>query len=414
MDLDDFQLNAGDDAEAFQDLGADVLEELISSETAEAPQRSRKKKTAVVWDDTQELRNNELARMNNEYAQNMQQAAAQRSVTKMAAQAKKNALFWVLVMGIGGIGKGIGINGAQHPLQVFSGDDLYSALVGHGTAETGRKRKSASEEGESTDREIMRKRSRDEIGDQVGPGDEMMQDDGFIPMDEDDIYVSYSRCLPPHTNSSQDEVGRRTSAMLADTSTMPWNATASIQGSRHGSSAPRKTIMGAVGGFPSSAGGASSLPGMDLPHRASRLTSASPLTGRSGPGLERFSSIDIPGSDALLGEHGLNQDDEVEVHGPAAAVDTQTAAQSQWMRAALDQESSNFLNFLLTEATDKGNVEGGVVSVTFEELIPVGTHSKVVAAQAFHHVLALASKGLIEVVQEEGYEEIRVDISVEA
>lgn len=200
---------------------------------------------------------------------------------------------------------------------------------------------------------------------------------------------------------------------------MPWNS-GSIQGSRHGSSARGKLFIGSVGGFPSSAGGPSSLPGMDLPRRGRRLTSQSPLTGR-GPVLERFSSVE-PGEDGDglgdpgLGEAGLGEEqdcDEVELYGPGANVNTQTAAQSQWMKAALDQESSNFFAFLRAEAGNKTGVDTGVASVTFEELLPSGEHSKIVAAQAFHHLLALATKAVITVRQEEAFGEIQVDIAVE-
>lgn len=180
--------------------------------------------------------------------------------------------------------------------------------------------------------------------------------------------------------------------------------------------------MGSAGGFPSSAGGQGSVPGMDLPRRGRRLTSQSPLTGRGpGPVIERFSSVE-PGDDGdglgdpRLGEEGLGGEqnyDEVELHGPGAKVNTQAAAQSQWMRAALDQESSNFFAFLRAEAENKTGVDAGVASVTFEELLPSGEHSKIVAAQAFHHLLALATKALITVRQEKDFRDIHVDIAVE-
>lgn len=107
--------------------------------------------------------------------------------------------------------------------------------------------------------------------------------------------------------------------------------------------------------------------------------------------------------------------DDFQLYGPAAAVDTQTAAQSQWMRAALNQESTNFLDFVRAEIFTRmaASAEGQGVEiselaeddegkmVTFEGLLPPGEHSKIVAAQAFHHVLTLASKGLVVVKQED-------------
>lgn len=176
------------------------------------------------------------------------------------------------------------------------------------------------------------------------------------------------------------------------------------------------------GGFPTSAGRLSSLsaigvvPG-SLGRRVSRITSASPLTGR---GLERYSSLELPtreDDNELAGGHNvsnLSAADEFHLYGPAAGVNTQVAAESQWMRATLDQESQNFLEFVKTEIASKTinndrdepdplGAELPQRSVFFEELLPASRHSKIVAAQAFHHVLALATKELMVVQQDVAY-----------
>lgn len=179
--------------------------------------------------------------------------------------------------------------------------------------------------------------------------------------------------------------------------------------------------------FPSSAGftasgrGASSVIAggqpSSLDRRASRITSASPLLGR---GLERYSSLELPAQedeDELSGGHDLPSSratDNFQLYGPAAGVSTQTAAESQWMRATLDHESSNFLEFLKAEferkmasVEEEGQESTGVNvlrnSIVLEELLPPSQHTKVVAAQALHHVLALATKGLIAVQQDLAY-----------
>ena len=213
---------------------------------------------------------------------------------------------------------------------------------------------------------------------------------------------------------------------------MPWNISASIhgsrQGSRQGSLARVRGLTSSVGGFPTSAGGPSSLtpfpaslPG-SIDRRASRLTSASPLIGR---GTHRPGSLDLSSrhnEDDSLGDRLMSDDpalDDFQLYGPAAAVDTQTAAQSQWVKAALDQESTNFLDFVKAElATIEGDEEddelGGttaqIKSVSFHRLLPPSLHSKTVAAQAFHHVLALATKGLLKVKQEVGYGPIELAV----
>lgn len=158
-----------------------------------------------------------------------------------------------------------------------------------------------------------------------------------------------------------------------------------------------------------------------MDRRASRITSASPLIGRGGP--ERYSDLEVPNFDdenELLGGPSTSiAGDDFELHGPAAGVDTQTAAKSQWMRAALDAESNNFLDFVETEiATKAARAAGGEEaeaddlpgagvagpdSVFFEDLLPPARNTTTVAAQALLHVLALATKGMLHVEQQEHY-----------
>ena len=109
------------------------------------------------------------------------------------------------------------------------------------------------------------------------------------------------------------------------------------------------------------------------------------------------------------------------MYGAAAGVSTQQAAESQWMRSTLDAESNNFLEFMKTEISNKMAVVAGegegerdelvgeqeqAKEMNFEELLPSTRHTKVVAAQALHHVLALATKGLVHVRQVVEYGDI--------
>lgn len=164
-----------------------------------------------------------------------------------------------------------------------------------------------------------------------------------------------------------------------------------------------------------------------ISRRRTRLTSASPLLGRGGT-TQRHSSLELPEQAKLtsgeagggsfddsgmqLGGDDMIDDPEFQLFGPAAAVDTQTAAQSQWVAAALDTEAHNFLVFLTAEINAKIVAAEGaadrleeddVETVTFQGLLPPEQHSKVVAAQGLLHVLSLATKGLIEVKQEEAF-----------
>jgi meiotic recombination protein REC8, fungi type len=220
---------------------------------------------------------------------------------------------------------------------------------------------------------------------------------------------------------------------------MPWDV---FSASRQGSVRP---FGSAAAGMPSSAGGLGRGfelgPPSLLSRRGSRLTTASPLQGR-GPPLplsQRISILSTPDRAGLTTSGALGEDDEMlggelpplagddsegfQLYGPAAAaVDTQTAAQSQWIAAALDSESRNFLDFLDAQIQAQAPVAaeedeaGGTPrpTATFEGLLPPGEHTRVVAAQAFLHVLTLASKNLVSVEQEEGFGEIELTIAVEA
>lgn len=183
-------------------------------------------------------------------------------------------------------------------------------------------------------------------------------------------------------------------------------------------------------GFPSSIGGFSASGGQPSSQiailarsqqsprnrRASRIASASPLQGR---GLERYNPLELPTQDGdedeFLGDPNVSNSkmlSDFQLYGPAAGVSTQTAAESQWVRATLDHESNNFLEFLKFEIAgkDSGIENEEERSVLFEELLPPPQHTNIVAAQALHHVLALATKGLIRVKQDEHYGPIALSL----
>lgn len=248
---------------------------------------------------------------------------------------------------------------------------------------------------------------------------------------------------------------------------MPWNLTASIRGSRQGSSISLSHAFGSLGEF-SSRGRPLSAIGAGSRRPGSRLTSASPLAGRGlgldpAAGHDALSSLSIPGNEGddldILGDFDLNMylegeldadrraaaaaaaatagagetQDSFQIFGPAAAVDTQTAAQSQWLAATLDQESRNFLEFvqnrieaLPAAATGPGtpvtkrrgeaeadDIDGqhqdtspeSTKEVSFSALLPPESNTRVVATQGLMHVLTLATKGILAVRQERDTDE---------
>ena len=418
------------DAEAFPEMAPQVPaetgflrsssaipEEEESPESAEAPQRRHKphQPRILPTDMTQELRNADLAQWNDNYIANMARAAHGKSQHKAPALSKKNAAFWVFGAGIGGVGSGVGSSQMANPLDRFAGDQLLQALTGVVASTAGRKRSRTSEHDQDSDSSEQRRvRMRGSDGSQIGRGQEII-------LDEDDAVNT--------VGDEAIELGRHAPPTLEDHSTQnfPWNLS-----SRQTSIASRQhPFSGSLGGgLASSVGG----PPGSFDRRASRITSASPLLGR---GLHRFSSLELPAHDdddddeRFLGEEGLSSSraagDEFQLYGPAAGVSTQTAAESQWMKATLDHESGNFLEFVKAEiaaripavAAEEGDegdddelrAEGRArQEVLFEELLPPAQHTRIVAAQALHHVLALATRGFLEVEQEMGFGAIRMGI----
>lgn len=141
--------------------------------------------------------------------------------------------------------------------------------------------------------------------------------------------------------------------------------------------------------------------------------SASPLAGRgSGVSGRHHPSLSVLGhdddvlSDTNLDNYLGSDDayDSFQVHGPAAEVDTQTAAQSQWLASTLNRESLNFLEFIRARASEQQKDDDSIgkngKEIAFSTLLEPEKNTRVVATQAFLHVLTLATKRAIRVSQE--------------
>ncbi|KAL8811016.1 MAG: hypothetical protein Q9200_002133 [Gallowayella weberi] len=381
-----------------------------SSETAlTRQQRKPRGRKVLPSDPIQELRNSDLAQWNTDYLVNMENAKKAKLQKKASATAKRNAASWVFGAGIGGVGLGRGPSQLKGPLaDMFAGDALMQALTGTSIAAAGKKRSRSGSEASDTNAEERRVRMRE-------GEEEYGRAPGFHLEDDDTGALLGNEAI---------ELGRHEQPAMEDSMQMPWNRSASARESRYGSVGRGQGFGSSIGGFTTSGGRTSSLPVVGGPgsmdRRASRITSASPLVGR---GQERFSDLEVPQFDEneLLGGPSTSiAGDDFQLLGPAAAVDTQTAAQqSQWMRATLDTESNNFLNFVKDEISGKvaaanddeaSEIAAAPTSVFFEELLPPAQNSKVVAAQAFLHVLALATKGMLEVEQNEDYGPIQLGL----
>ncbi|KAL8679683.1 MAG: hypothetical protein Q9186_004045 [Xanthomendoza sp. 1 TL-2023] len=384
-----------------------------SSETALARQQRKPRGRKVLpYDPTQELRNSDLAHWNNDYLANMEIAKKAKLQKKASTTAKHNAASWVFAAGIGGVGLGLGPSEMKGPLaDMFAGDALMQTLTGTSVSAGGKKRSRSGYEADDSDTEERRVRMRK-------GEEEFGRAAGFHLEDDDTVALLGSEAI---------ELGRHEQPAMEDSLQMPWNRSASARDSRYGSVGHGQGFGSSIGGFATSGGRPSSLPIVGGPgsmdRRASRITSASPLIGR---GREGYSDLEVPQFDEneLLGGPSTSvAGDEFQLLGPAAAVDTQTAAQSQWMRATLDTESNNFLDFVKDKISGRvalapsievgdevSHAAAAPTSVSFEDLLPPTQNSTVVAAQAFLHVLALATKGMLEVEQNEDYGPVQLGL----
>lgn len=160
--------------------------ESVSSESAVAPQRQTRGPRQVRRDQRTELQNNEIGQWNNNYLRNMNQLARTKDQKRSAAQAKKNAAFWILGQGIGGVQTNFGTDREPHPLAMFSGQGLLEALLGpqpQRSPTSSKRSRSMSPQSE----ERRRVRARTEEGADVARG--VVDDGPVMGFDDDGILV---------------------------------------------------------------------------------------------------------------------------------------------------------------------------------------------------------------------------------
>lgn len=158
-----------------------------SSSSASAPlQRKRRVRIPkqLPVDPRQELRNADLADWKENYVANMTAAVAFQAHRKAATNAKRNAEFWMMERGIGGIGAGMGAEKIRSPLNIFSGPTFLDMLRGS-PANLGGKRRREDDNEYDTDSDARRVRRRDDSGEHFGRGD-----DGFLQGDDTAIVLA--------------------------------------------------------------------------------------------------------------------------------------------------------------------------------------------------------------------------------
>ncbi|KAL2023594.1 hypothetical protein VTK56DRAFT_2202 [Thermocarpiscus australiensis] len=399
-----------------------AMEDEVNFGQAPVRAQRQRRRRFLAPDDRTKISRQEIKAWSANYLANAEQAAQPRHGTT-AAEARKNAFHLIFGRGIAGVGLPTGAPDLSNPLALhFAGEGLQACLLGiiverrdGGEGEVprgGRRRRSALEalelEEEDAERRVRRRLSgeSDEDHQHAGQSAEplLQPDDALLPTVGDDE-------VPPV------EVGRRAGSALPDLpSDLPWN--------RPSSQIPSSSVKG--GSRP-----------------PSRQVSASPLHGRSGRGtvipaaeIERFSDQPAFGSDGLGSEgffaplhsggaaaHSPFSSDPITLSQQDAAAHKAT---SQAMRDALDLEGRNFLGFVEAVARERGYCYPSDDDeeeeqeeeeaqrrrrrrqhwVDFEELFEAGDKKRGVVAQAFYHVLSLATKNVIG-VRQDGQEENR-------
>ncbi|KAG6011156.1 hypothetical protein E4U43_008489 [Claviceps pusilla] len=317
------------------------------------------------------------------YAASMQSAARRRVKITTLAKAKANALRFVYSNGISGVGAMQRELGVQHPLAAdFAGTALQAHMLGlpvdvieKRQATRGRRRKSPEafddddQEAQEDGRNTRNVKQRLDHGDQLG---RRQQSVGF----GDELEL-------PFGDDSAPEIGMEAAPAMEDKNSslvlMPW--------SRHGSAVP---------------GSATRAPGS----AQKSITAPSPLHGRGSivGSIERHSDpVDEPFKDVIgLGPEPdsslFGQDpDDADLNGP-------DNSNNQGSIAGLDISSHDFLDYVTEQIHHRGdsrlNPQDGKRWIRFEQLASPAIHSKMVAAQAFLHILSLATKNVIAVEQD--------------
>ncbi|KAK6001157.1 hypothetical protein QM012_003240 [Aureobasidium pullulans] len=404
-----------------------------SSTTASAPAARVRIPQPLPWDQELELHTSDLQHWDREYLENQLTATQHKLHNKSLVLARKNANFWVLQNGIGGLGAAY--QGAEdcmpELLKMFSGNALLEALTGIQLTIAGTKHpRDVDESDEDQERRVRSRSNDDEVSRAAESNDTAVFDTGFV---DDIIHDSI-------------EHGREAPTPLADhhssAHALPWNhAAPPSRGSSHTGFVPPFPPLGPGNGVPSSsiAGGG----GFNVAssHRGRRTVSASPLVGRGALPTTNVEDMNFmqsddnaPFNDAYVVSDTAaenlprpSQATEFDLFGPAAAISTQVAGTSQFLSAAVSTESLNFLAFVkagiaevqerqettieaIASVLDVEASEAKDEYVEFEDLLKPESNSRVVAAQGFLHVLTLVTRGLLSADQEEAFGQIELRV----
>ncbi|KAK7432805.1 R8 protein [Neonectria magnoliae] len=339
-------------------------ESTLSDQAAAPARRRRPRKVVQMVDRTDRISRQEFRAWSENYLDNMD-AARKKPRAATRTQARKNALNFLFNNGLSHIGILQDATGIAHPLaKEFSGAVLEARLQGKHPiddekGERGRIRSSAEA---FEDEEDENRRVRQKMGEENELGRGLVDDRGPLILGDE----------------SMPEIGMDAAPGLKDhhsSTIMPWSRPPSV--------IPGSSIRG--------------------PGSAQKTRPApSPLIARGSAikSIERYS--DLPafghGSDNFAQLHSQDSSLDVEDMNVYGGNDTQGSTQG------LDISTLEFYGY----AADKAQAEGHARPhdrrnrqwVDFEELANPAVHDKRTAAQAFMHVLSLATKDVIAVEQD--------------
>lgn len=292
----------------------------------------------------------------------------QQKTATTRGQAKKNAIALLYDCGVARVGVYQQRAGLIHPLAAdFSGISLRARLQGQEPDEVeqpapkkrGRRRKSEEAFEEEHDAHLGERNTRPRVDEDVEfgrGGNRDNHDDGHIIFDDNSIPEIGMDAAPPMED-------RHSSSL------MPW--------SRPGSAVPGSSVRGSA---------------------QKSKTAPSPLFSR-GSALGAIDRHSDP-AEPIFGMDDFGSNDSTfQLGGPVGPLDFDRANNSQ-----LDLTSQNFLEYVTEQAAKTGIVHDRDPKnrqwIRFEELAEPGTHTKAIAAQAFLHVLSLATKNVISVRQQ--------------
>ncbi|KAL6901657.1 Rec8 like domain-containing protein [Trichoderma evansii] len=331
--------------------------------------RSRRINSHAVLDERIIVSSRELRDWTENYVENAASLRQQqRKITTTAGQAKKNAMALLYDYGVARVGAYHQTEGLIHPLAAdFTGISFKARIQGKEpdeieqpeTVKRGRRRKSdeAFEGEHGADERNAKQRVIEEV--ELGRGGN--HDEAYIMFDDNSVPEIGMDAAPPMED-------RHSSSM------MPW--------SRPGSAVPGSSVRGSA---------------------QKPKTAPSPLLGRGSAlsAIDRHSDPAEPifGMDDF-GSHDLS----FELGGPIGPLDYDRDNATQFSTQGLDVTSQDFLGYVTEQAAKTGVVYGRDKRqrqwIEFKELAEPITHPRAVAAQAFLHVLSLASKNVISVHQE--------------